>query len=116
MTTLQNESEKFRLQQNTSLVVPKDKQWKFSLAFLWNTLVWLMLVGFFSEIIRSMACSYLKEQQKKELELLLMLDEENKPPRKQDFPNGHHARKKPFRKQELSNGTASSRKDRKTKQ
>lgn len=43
------------------------KKWDFSVATLWNTVVWLMLMNFFVKIVNSTAQSYLKKQQEKEL-------------------------------------------------
>ncbi|KAK7837007.1 vacuole membrane protein kms1 [Quercus suber] len=45
----------------------KVKKWDFSVATLWNTVVWLMLMNFFVKIVNSTAQSYLKKQQEKEL-------------------------------------------------
>ncbi|KAL6191174.1 hypothetical protein ACLB2K_037565 [Fragaria x ananassa] len=48
----------------------KVKTWDFSFASIWNTLVWLMLLNFFVKIVTSMAQSYRKKEQEKELALL----------------------------------------------
>ncbi|XP_011021552.1 PREDICTED: vacuole membrane protein KMS1 [Populus euphratica] len=48
----------------------KVKNWDFSFAGMWNTVVWLMLVNFFFKIVNSTAQSYLKKQQEKEIAAL----------------------------------------------
>nr|AGE13753.1 SNARE [Medicago sativa] len=50
-------------------VSPKIKgtRWDFSIASIWNTVVWLMLMNFFVKIVNSTAQSYLKKQQEIEL-------------------------------------------------
>ncbi|KAI5573405.1 hypothetical protein POPTR_010G089600v4 [Populus trichocarpa] len=45
----------------------KVKNWDFSFAGMWNTVVWLMLLNFFFKIVNSTAQSYLKKQQEKEI-------------------------------------------------
>ncbi|KAG5236542.1 vacuole membrane protein [Salix suchowensis] len=45
----------------------KVKNWNFSFAGMWNTVVWLMLLNFFLKIVNSTAQSFLKKQQEKEL-------------------------------------------------
>ncbi|XP_030974904.1 vacuole membrane protein KMS1 [Quercus lobata] len=45
----------------------KVKKWDFSVATLWNTVVWLMLMNFFVKIVNSTAQSYLKKQHEIEL-------------------------------------------------
>ncbi|KAK6130280.1 hypothetical protein DH2020_035993 [Rehmannia glutinosa] len=46
------------------------KKWDFSLAFIWNTVVWIMLMNFFVKIVNSTAQRYLKKQQDKEIAAL----------------------------------------------
>lgn len=48
----------------------KVKNWDFSFAGMWNTVVWLMLLNFFFKIVNSTAQSYLKKQQEKEIAAL----------------------------------------------
>ncbi|XP_022864360.1 vacuole membrane protein KMS1-like isoform X2 [Olea europaea var. sylvestris] len=43
------------------------KKWDFSVAFIWNTIVWFMLIGFFVKIVNATAQRYLKKQQEKEM-------------------------------------------------
>ncbi|XWS58190.1 hypothetical protein CRYUN_Cryun08bG0013400 [Craigia yunnanensis] len=45
----------------------KVKRWDLSLASMWNTVVWLMLLNFFIKIVTATAQNFLKEQQEKEL-------------------------------------------------
>jgi len=45
------------------------KKWDFSIASVWNTVVWLMLMNFFVKFVTSTAQSYLKTQQEKENEI-----------------------------------------------
>ncbi|MCH92706.1 vacuole membrane protein 1-like [Trifolium medium] len=45
----------------------KGTKWDFSIASIWNTVVWLMLLNFFVKIVNSTAQSYLKKQQDIEL-------------------------------------------------
>ncbi|GFP84014.1 vacuole membrane protein kms1 [Phtheirospermum japonicum] len=45
-------------------------KWDFSLAFVWNTVVWFMLMNFFVKIVNSTAQRYLKKQQDKEIAAL----------------------------------------------
>ncbi|KAK6233111.1 hypothetical protein SCA6_003184 [Theobroma cacao] len=45
----------------------KVKRWDLSLASMWNTVVWLMLLNFFIKIVTATARNFLKEQQEKEL-------------------------------------------------
>ncbi|KAL6548397.1 meiotic spindle pole body protein Kms1 [Orobanche gracilis] len=45
-------------------------QWDFSLAFVWNTVVWIMLINFFLKIVNASAQRYLKKQQDKEIAAL----------------------------------------------
>jgi len=49
---------------------PQVKNWDFSFAGMWNTVVWLMLLNFFFKIVNSTAQSYLKKQQEKEIAAL----------------------------------------------
>ncbi|KAG4157049.1 hypothetical protein ERO13_D02G037700v2 [Gossypium hirsutum] len=48
----------------------KDK-WDFSFAWIWNTIVWLMLMNFFVKIVNATAQKYLKKQQDKSLAEIL---------------------------------------------
>jgi hypothetical protein len=48
----------------------EDKQWNFSFAFIWNTVVWLVLMNFFIKIVTSTAQDYRKKQQDVEMELI----------------------------------------------
>jgi hypothetical protein len=48
----------------------EDKQWNFSFTFVWNSIVWLVLLNFFVKIITSTAQDYLKKQQDMEMELV----------------------------------------------
>ncbi|XP_022878809.1 vacuole membrane protein KMS1-like isoform X1 [Olea europaea var. sylvestris] len=43
------------------------KKWDFSVAFIWNTIVWFMLIGFFVKIVNATAQRYLKKQQEEEI-------------------------------------------------
>ncbi|KAI3469557.1 hypothetical protein Pfo_026220 [Paulownia fortunei] len=45
-------------------------KWDFSLTFIWNTVVWIMLMNFFVKIVNSTAQRYLKKQQDKEIAAL----------------------------------------------
>jgi F0F1-type ATP synthase membrane subunit b/b' len=45
-------------------------QGKYSIAFVWNTIVLLMMAGFLASIITSMAQGFLMERQKQELAAL----------------------------------------------
>ncbi|XVF06084.1 hypothetical protein REPUB_Repub06bG0017900 [Reevesia pubescens] len=45
----------------------KVKRWNLSLASIWNTVVWLMLLNFFIKIVTATAQNFLKEQHEKEL-------------------------------------------------
>ncbi|KAJ6719198.1 MEMBRANE-ASSOCIATED PROGESTERONE RECEPTOR COMPONENT-RELATED [Salix purpurea] len=45
----------------------KVKNWNFSFAGMWNTVVWLMLLNFFLKIVNSTAQSFLRKQQEKDL-------------------------------------------------
>ncbi|KAL3648950.1 meiotic spindle pole body protein Kms1 [Castilleja foliolosa] len=45
-------------------------KWDFSLAFAWNTVVWIMLMNFFVKIVNSTAQRYLKKKQEKEIAAL----------------------------------------------
>lgn len=63
--------------------VPADtqgKKWDFSLAFIWNTVVWIMLMNFFVKIVNSTAQRYLRKQQDKEIAAL-----KNKSPKQSDY-------------------------------
>ncbi|KAL2463811.1 Vacuole membrane protein KMS1 [Forsythia ovata] len=46
------------------------KKWDFSLAFIWNTVVWFMLMNFFVKIVNATAQRYAKKHQEKELAAL----------------------------------------------
>lgn len=48
----------------------EGKQWNFSFAFIWNTVVWLVLLNFFVKIVTSTAQDYRKRQQDVEMELI----------------------------------------------
>jgi len=48
----------------------QEKQWNFSFTFVWNSIVWLVLLKFFIKIITSTAQDYLKKQQDMEMELI----------------------------------------------
>ncbi|WVZ68621.1 hypothetical protein U9M48_017540 [Paspalum notatum var. saurae] len=48
----------------------EEKQWNFSFTFVWNSIVWLVLLNFFVKIITSTAQDYLKKQQDRETELI----------------------------------------------
>ncbi|EYU45646.1 hypothetical protein ABFS82_14G016300 [Erythranthe guttata] len=48
----------------------KGKKWDFSLAFIWNTVVWFMLMNFFVKIVNATAERYLKKQHDKEIAAL----------------------------------------------
>ncbi|RLN24549.1 vacuole membrane protein KMS1 [Panicum miliaceum] len=48
----------------------EDKQWNFSFTFVWNSIVWLVLLNFFIKIITSTSQDYLKKQQDMEMELV----------------------------------------------
>jgi hypothetical protein len=45
----------------------KANKWDFSVASVWNTIVWLMLMNFFVKFVTSTAQSYLKTQQENEI-------------------------------------------------
>jgi hypothetical protein len=48
-------------------------QGKYSIAFIWNTIVLLMMAGFLASIITSMAQGFLMEKQKQEMAALTEL-------------------------------------------
>ncbi|KAK4434019.1 Vacuole membrane protein KMS1 [Sesamum alatum] len=48
----------------------KGNKWEFSLAFIWNTVVWFMLMNFFVKIVNATAQRYLKKQQDREIAAL----------------------------------------------
>ncbi|XP_073308977.1 vacuole membrane protein KMS1-like [Primulina huaijiensis] len=50
------------------------KKWNISLSFIWNTMVWFMLMNFFVKIVNSTAQQYLKKQQDKEIAALMSSD------------------------------------------
>ncbi|KAE8678958.1 Vacuole membrane protein KMS1 [Hibiscus syriacus] len=45
----------------------KVNKWDLSVASIWNTVVWLMLLNFFIKIVTAASQNFLKEQQEKEL-------------------------------------------------
>lgn len=45
-------------------VIDKKTSWKLSIPLLWDTLVWIMIIGFFSSFINATAQSYLYEKQR----------------------------------------------------
>lgn len=45
-------------------------KWDFSLALVWNTVVWIMLLNFFVKIVNSTAQNHLKNQQDNEIAAL----------------------------------------------
>ncbi|KAK4773199.1 hypothetical protein SAY87_028218 [Trapa incisa] len=47
-----------------------SKKWNISLASIWNTVVWLMLINLASKIVVATAQKYLKQQQQKEMDSL----------------------------------------------
>lgn len=48
----------------------QGKNWDFSLAFIWNTIVWFMLINFFVKIVNATARRHLMKQQDKEIAAL----------------------------------------------
>lgn len=48
----------------------QSKSWDLSFATVWNSIIWLMLLNFFSTIITSTAQSYLKNEQEEEMALM----------------------------------------------
>ncbi|KAK4767368.1 hypothetical protein SAY86_015118 [Trapa natans] len=48
----------------------KVKKWNLSLASVWNTVVWLMLINFVLKVVVATAQKYLKQQQQNEMDLL----------------------------------------------
>ncbi|GJZ21168.1 hypothetical protein Tco_0558207 [Tanacetum coccineum] len=48
----------------------QGETWDLSFATIWNSIIWLMLLNFFSTIITSTAQGYLKKEQEKEMELM----------------------------------------------
>ncbi|CAH1418760.1 unnamed protein product [Lactuca virosa] len=48
----------------------KAKPWDLSFASVWNSIIWLMLLNFFSTIVTSTAQSYLKKEHEKEMAIL----------------------------------------------
>lgn len=46
------------------------KKWDFSLASVWNAVVWIMLMNFFVKIVNATAQRYLKKEQDKEMAAL----------------------------------------------
>ncbi|CAN1129306.1 hypothetical protein LINPERPRIM_LOCUS17371, partial [Linum perenne] len=70
ITKLHEMREKF-LAPTPALPSTKVKKWDFSLAAIWNTVVWLMLLNFSFKIVSSMAQTYLKRKQEKEFTELM---------------------------------------------
>jgi uncharacterized membrane protein YeaQ/YmgE (transglycosylase-associated protein family) len=68
MSALGNAKDSFNGQ-----VVAKPMQGKYSIAFVWNTIVLLMMAGFLASIITSMAQGFLMEKQKQEMTALTEL-------------------------------------------
>jgi len=68
MSALGNAKDSFNGQ-----VVAKPMQGKYSIAFVWNTIVLLMMAGFLASIITSMAQGFLMEKQKQEMAALTEL-------------------------------------------
>ncbi|GLJ21744.1 hypothetical protein SUGI_0405650 [Cryptomeria japonica] len=66
----------------------KGKRWNFSVALIWNTFVWLMLIGFFNQIITATAQSYVRERQKKEIGSLTSEQVSERHPERLDSSNG----------------------------
>ncbi|KAL4588340.1 hypothetical protein LXL04_001224 [Taraxacum kok-saghyz] len=48
----------------------KAKPWNLSFATVWNSIIWLMLLNFFSTIVSSTAQSYLKQEHEKEMAVM----------------------------------------------
>lgn len=48
--------------------IRKATPWKFSFSLIWNTFVWIMLIGFFSSIVNATAQKKIYEQQRKEID------------------------------------------------
>lgn len=71
MDKLHTARERFNHQHNMPPLSSKADKWDFSFATIWNTFVWLMLIGFFNKIITATAQSFLKEKQKKEMDELI---------------------------------------------
>ncbi|KAL2487012.1 Vacuole membrane protein KMS1 [Abeliophyllum distichum] len=46
------------------------KKWDFSISFIWNTVVWFMLMNFFVQLVNATARSYLEKQQEKDIAVL----------------------------------------------
>lgn len=46
----------------------KATPWKFSFSLIWNTIVWIMLIGFFSSMVNATAQRFLFERQRREIE------------------------------------------------
>lgn len=66
MEKLHTAREKFYHQDIIPTNKAKGKRWNFSLALIWNTFVWLMLIFFFNQIITATAQNYARERRKKE--------------------------------------------------
>ncbi|KAH9301863.1 hypothetical protein KI387_013446 [Taxus chinensis] len=88
MEKLHTAREKFHHQQILPPSNTKVKKWDFSFAFIWNTFVWLMLIGFFNQIITATAQSFVKERQKKEIDALTSNQVFERQPEKLNSVNG----------------------------
>ena len=51
-------------------LLPQMEKWELSIASIWNTVVWLVLINFTFQIITATAQSYLKNQQEEEIVML----------------------------------------------
>lgn len=71
MNKLHTAKERFNQQQNMPPLSLKANKWDFSFGTIWNTFVWLMLIGFLNKIITSTAQSFLEEKQKEKVEALI---------------------------------------------
>eukprot|EP01018_Ginkgo_biloba_P017945 Gb_17299 [translate_table: standard] len=80
MSKVHNAREKFHHRQVMPPRTSKAEQWNFSFAFLWNTFVWLMLMGFCAKIITGTAQGFLKERQKTDIDALAVEEVSKKDP------------------------------------
>lgn len=71
MDKLHNAKERFNQQHNMPPLSSKANKWDLSFGTIWNTFVWLMLIGFLCKIITSTAQSFLEEKQKEKIEALI---------------------------------------------
>ncbi|CAN1280247.1 hypothetical protein LINPERPRIM_LOCUS17366 [Linum perenne] len=71
ITKLHEMREKFLAPSPALPSTKQVKKWDFSLAAVWNTVVWLMLLNFSFKIVSSMAQTYLKRKQEKEFTELM---------------------------------------------